>query len=66
MRSTFYITSFFERALFQVEDAVFYLLKGDGNDGEPDAHRKLALKKEAKNWLELKNYGWFWVILENI
>ena len=48
MRSTFYITSFFERALFQVEDAVFYLLKGDGNDGEPDAHRKLEFEKKAK------------------
>ena len=34
-------------------------VKGDGNDGEPDTHQKLKLGKKAKNWLELKNVGWF-------
>ena len=28
-------------------------LKGDGNDGEPDARQKLEFEKKAKNWLEL-------------
>ena len=41
-------------------------LKGDGNDGEPDARQKLEFEKKAKNWLELKNYGWFGMIFENI
>ena len=41
-------------------------LKGDGNDGEPDAHRKLEFEKKGQNWLELKNYGWFGMIFENI
>ena len=42
-------------------------LKGDGNnDGEPDTHRKLEFEKKAKNWLELKNHGWFGMIFENI
>ena len=35
-------------------------LKGDGNnDGEPDTHRKLEFEKKDKNWLKLRNYGWF-------
>ena len=41
-------------------------LKGDGNDGEPDARQKLELEKKAKNWLKLKNCGWFGMIFENI
>ena len=41
-------------------------IKGDGNDGEPDARRKLELEKKTKNWLELKNHGWFGMIFENI
>ena len=41
-------------------------IKGDGNDGEPDARRKLEFEKKAKNWLELKNYGWFGMIFKNI
>ena len=41
-------------------------LKGDGNDGEPDARRKLEFEKKGQNWLELKNYGWFGMIFENI
>ena len=40
--------------------------KGDGNDGEPDARRKLEFEKKGQNWLELKNYGWFGMIFENI
>ena len=40
--------------------------KGYGNDGEPDARWKLAFEKKAKNWLKLKNYGWFGMIFENI
>ena len=40
--------------------------KEDGNDGEPDARQKLEFEKKAKNWLELKNYGWFGMIFENI
>ena len=42
------------------------LQKGDGNDGEPDACQKLEMEKKAKNWLELKNYGWFGMIFEII
>ena len=41
-------------------------LKGDGNDGEPGARQKLELEKKAKNWLEIRNGGWFGMILENI
>ena len=41
-------------------------LKGDGTDGEPDARRKLEFEKKDQNWLELKNYGWFRMIFENI
>ena len=41
-------------------------IKGDGNDGEPDAHQKLKSEKKAKNWLQLKNYGWFGMIFKNI
>ena len=41
-------------------------LKGDGNDGEPDARRKLEFEKKAKIWLELINYGRFGMIFENI
>ena len=41
-------------------------LKGDGNDGEPDARQKLEFEKKAKNWLELKDHGWFGMIFENI
>ena len=42
------------------------LLKGDGNDGEPDALKKLEMEKKAKNWLELKNCGWLGSYLKNI
>ena len=42
------------------------LVKGDGNDGEPDAHRKLEFEKKPKNWVKLKNYGWVWMIFKNI
>ena len=41
-------------------------LKGDGNDGEPDALEKLEMEKKAKNWLELKNCGWLGSYLKNI
>ena len=41
-------------------------LKVDGNDGEPDAHRKLKIEKKGRNWLKLKNCGWFGVRIENI
>ena len=44
----------------------FVNIKGDGNDGEPDARRKLEFEKKGQNWLELKNYGWFGMIFENI
>ena len=50
-------------------DCLFYhelVKKGDGNDGEPDARRKLEFEKKGQNWLELKNYGWFGMIFENI
>ena len=40
--------------------------KGDGNDGEPDAHRKTEIWKKGQNWLELKKCGWFGVRIENI
>ena len=40
-------------------------IKGDGNDGEPDARRKLEFEKKGQNWLELKDYGWFGMISEN-
>ena len=40
--------------------------KGDGNDGEPDALKKLEMEKKAKNWLELKNYEWLGSYLKNI
>ena len=43
-----------------------FLIKGDGNDGEPDARRKLEFEKKGQIWLELKNYGWFGMIFENI
>ena len=42
------------------------LEKGDGNDGEPDARRKLEFEKKGQNRLELKNHGWFGMIFENI
>ena len=41
-------------------------VKGDGNDGEPDALEKLEMEKKAKNWLELKNCGWLGSYLKNI
>ena len=52
--------------LKQIRLCHVYVIKGDGNDGEPDAHRKLEFEGKAKNWLELKNYGWFGMIFENI
>ena len=42
------------------------VIKGDGNDGEPDALEKLEMEKKAKNWLELKNCGWLGSYLKNI
>ena len=41
-------------------------LKGDGNDGEPDARRKLEFDKKRPKLVGIKNYGWFGMIFENI
>ena len=48
------------------EPQLLQILKGDGNDGEPDALEKLEMEKKAKNWLELKNCGWLGSYLKNI
>ena len=45
---------------------ILQILKGDGNDGEPDALKKLKMEKKANNWLELKNCGWLGSYLQNI
>ena len=45
---------------------MIFFLKGDGNDGEPDARQKLEFEKKAKYRLEFKNSGWFGMIFENI
>ena len=42
-----------------VAQKIYLRIKGDGNDREPDTRQKLELGKMAKNWLELKYYGWF-------
>ena len=40
-------------------------LKGDANDGKPDAFR-ISISEKVQIWLEFQYYGWFGMDFENI
>ena len=55
----------FQNTFFFFFDRLILAIKGDANDGKPDAFR-ISISEKVQIWLEFQYYGWFGMDFENI